>query len=709
MRTLKDPTGHLRSMPGLLMAILAAGVLLTWWLAVRADRELREDLLGRTRLVAGAMTLEQLGALTGSAADLESTEYLRLKEQFAAIRAAEPDCRFVYLLGRKADLPAGTKAAQAGGNIFFFLDSEPAGSEDESPAGQVYQEAPEGFRRVFDTRKAAVVGPVSDRWGTWVTALVPLTDSQRGDVLAVLGVDFDARDWKWNVAARAALPIGLMLALVIVLLVAVAGAGRVSASPEPVVRRLLPSLAVLLLLVFAGAGALLWQQHRAHLSERTPLAGTQIMQDLRNALAQQAQGLAAAALPIAADPRVRQALRAGGTERLLADWQSLFETLHREQSLTHFYFFDKNRVCLLRVHKPERRGDTIDRFTAREAERTGKTASGIEVGPLGTFTLRVVQPVFDGDTRVGYVELGKEIEDVLRNLHRQSGREVAAVLRKDAVTRGTWEAGMRMLGREADWDRLPHSVILFASQGRLPDAFVPLADPGQADGHAHGVTDWEVATDGRHWRVKALPLQDASGKEVGDLLVMSEITADRAAFARLTALGGGGGAVLLAALLGLVFVVLRRTDAGIRAQQAQLREGERSYRQQFANNSAMMLLIDPADGAIVDANAAAVRFYGYPRERLVAMAITDINILPAGEVRQAMASVTSESGRRFEFQHRLADGTLRDVEVSASSISFGRRTVLHSIVHDVTERKKAEEALRESEQRFDLAINGTGA
>ena len=131
-----------------------------------------------------------------------------------------------------------------------------------------------------------------------------------------------------------------------------------------------------------------------------------------------------------------------------------------------------------------------------------------------------------------------------------------------------------------------------------------------------------------------------------------------------------------------------------------LRVSEQSYRNQFIGNSSVMLLIDPADGAILDANTAALGFYGYPQERLLAMRITDINTLPASEVRQAMTSITQEKGKRFEFQHRLADGSMRNVEVSSSSIQFGGRTVLHSIINDVTARIRAEEELRESEERI---------
>jgi len=129
----------------------------------------------------------------------------------------------------------------------------------------------------------------------------------------------------------------------------------------------------------------------------------------------------------------------------------------------------------------------------------------------------------------------------------------------------------------------------------------------------------------------------------------------------------------------------------VRQREHALKESEQSYRNQFANNLTVMLLIDPTEGKIIDANAAALDFYRYDRERMLAMRITDINNLPASEVQQAMAPILRGEGKRFNFQHRLADGSLRDVEVSSSAIQFGGRTVLHSIIQDVTGRKQAEQ------------------
>ncbi|HEY5960577.1 MAG TPA: response regulator [Polyangiaceae bacterium] len=138
------------------------------------------------------------------------------------------------------------------------------------------------------------------------------------------------------------------------------------------------------------------------------------------------------------------------------------------------------------------------------------------------------------------------------------------------------------------------------------------------------------------------------------------------------------------------------------------RELEASYRNRFAANPSVMLMIDRNDGSILDANAAAVKFYGYPREILLQKRISDINTLPAEEVRAIIASVEAEAGKRFEVCHRLADGTLRDVAVSASRVVFQGRDAHHAIIHDITARRHIEQARTILEQRLSYALEATG-
>ncbi|MEI7636219.1 MAG: PAS domain S-box protein [Syntrophus sp. (in: bacteria)] len=123
------------------------------------------------------------------------------------------------------------------------------------------------------------------------------------------------------------------------------------------------------------------------------------------------------------------------------------------------------------------------------------------------------------------------------------------------------------------------------------------------------------------------------------------------------------------------------------------REEER-FHQMFLKHDAIMLLIDEKTGAIRDANHAALRFYGYSRERLCQMTIQEINILPAEEVALQRALAFEEKRNYFIFPHRLASGEIKTVEVHSSPVTTRNERILFSIIHDITYRKQMEEELR---------------
>ena len=136
----------------------------------------------------------------------------------------------------------------------------------------------------------------------------------------------------------------------------------------------------------------------------------------------------------------------------------------------------------------------------------------------------------------------------------------------------------------------------------------------------------------------------------------------------------------------------RREDA--------LRESEIRYRQMFENNRAVKLLLDPDSGAIVDANMAACDYYGYTRDELRSMRIWDINVRGEDEVRREMARARDQQRNYFQFRHMRAGGDIRDVEVHSGPIELGGKRLLYSIIHDITERRKAEYALQQSEEKY---------
>ena len=186
-----------------LALILAVGGVGTWLAARSEDHGMRQVLLTEARLVANAIDLEHVMNLTGLPADVNSPHYQRLKHQLTQVRSAKSACRFTYLMGRRQD-----------GTIFFFVDSEPPGSKDYSPPGEVFEEVTEGLRRAFLQGLECVEGPVTDRWGTWVSGLVPLKDPHTGTVLAVFGQDTDASDWNKTIAVNCAIPVLTTLLIV---------------------------------------------------------------------------------------------------------------------------------------------------------------------------------------------------------------------------------------------------------------------------------------------------------------------------------------------------------------------------------------------------------------------------------------------------------------------------------------------------------------
>lgn len=124
-----------------------------------------------------------------------------------------------------------------------------------------------------------------------------------------------------------------------------------------------------------------------------------------------------------------------------------------------------------------------------------------------------------------------------------------------------------------------------------------------------------------------------------------------------------------------------------------LEQSRKDYLKLFEDHLAVKFLIDPSNGQIIDSNHAAEQYYGWSREVLRTMNISQINTISFGEIEEAIEKALVNKKMYFEFKHRLANGNIRDVEVFTSKINFNDREVLHSIVHDITDRKKAEAEL----------------
>jgi len=139
----------------------------------------------------------------------------------------------------------------------------------------------------------------------------------------------------------------------------------------------------------------------------------------------------------------------------------------------------------------------------------------------------------------------------------------------------------------------------------------------------------------------------------------------------------------------------------IRAEKS-LRESEERYSSLFDNNYSVSLIIDPDTGRIADANAAATRYYGYTHDELTSLGIYDLNRLPKETVTRNLRRAKNEKAKHFFSVHYLASGEKRNVEIYSGPITLHGNPLFYSITHDITDRKRTEEALRQANKQLNL-------
>jgi len=124
--------------------------------------------------------------------------YALLKEKLIYLTKLDNEIRFAYIMYMHR------------GNIYFAVDSELEDSPDYSPPGQLYGEADAFTHNAFFAEEAVVTKPAPDRWGEWVSVLVPIKDLESGETIAVFGADYPAETWASGAVSRA-IEAGLMV------------------------------------------------------------------------------------------------------------------------------------------------------------------------------------------------------------------------------------------------------------------------------------------------------------------------------------------------------------------------------------------------------------------------------------------------------------------------------------------------------------------
>ncbi|HIJ77832.1 MAG: ATP-binding protein [Desulfobulbaceae bacterium] len=404
---------------------------------------------------------------------------------------------------------------------------------------------------------------------------------------------------------------------------------------------------------------------------------------------------------------ISAALQAQDRELLLNQTSSLFNELNSTHKITHLYFTGPDRRIILRAHKPDIFGDEVKRFTTLKAEQTGLQSSGIELGPLGTLTLRVVVPFYQDNRLLGFVELGEEIESIIDKLHETIGIEIYVFLQKKLLNRHDFEIGMQMVNREINWDRFPSLILIDQTLNIFPDF---LADFLSSQDDFPLSFANEVTLNRRSYRVGMVPINDVGSIPVGKMFVLNDITGQKIFFNKaisyITILSG----LICAVMFFLFFVVTDKLEKKIYKKNKELWANEERFRTIFEQSPVSIQIMAP-DGVTIQVNRAWENLWGITLSDLAGYNLFEdkqlekYGVLP--RVKNAFAgSTTFIPALQYDVAETLGIGAKRWVQTQIYPIFDENGRIINVVLlhEDITDRKNAEDELTRLNDTLDLRI-----
>jgi signal transduction histidine kinase len=258
---------------------------------------------------------------------------------------------------------------------------------------------------------------------------------------------------------------------------------------------------------------------------------------------------------------IEQAFRLRSRPELERQGRKLFEILRSDHRITHLYFSLPNRVNLYRFHSAERFGDVIDRVTMLHAHSQKQPVAGLELGPLGTLTLRTVMPWREADHALGYIEIGEEVEHLINEVSDILAVNLVVLLNKRYLARDQWQQGQTLMGRQGDWNRFSSHVAQAQTTSDLPSSLDELTLGRLLAGQTV-----KIKSGRRSLHLALVPLRDAGEHHIGELVLLRDISELEATFNGYMTLVIFLCLLVAASLFSVFYVALDRIDSNYQRQ-----------------------------------------------------------------------------------------------------------------------------------------------
>jgi PAS domain S-box-containing protein len=639
---------------GGIITLLILGMLLSWGAVKAKDAMLRHEILHQAFILSRTIKAEWIKEMKGTEADLGTPLYERLKKHMAISRDINDYWEWLYVMGKNEQ-----------GDIFFYLDSEPDSDTDASPAGQIYPEASEELKAVFETGEAFVEGPLTDSWGVWISPIIPIKDPKTDEVLGVFGIDISAQNWRKNTAIAAIFPAASTLMMIIILLSAYHLISKRRTTKQE--KRFLYKNAEALFIFATGILFTLVTLHMLTASEN---------RQKRENFHQMSEYLSVFLL------NELHTITYNDLERLARAAENSHGFSETDFKRYTKSLSNNEAVWAWGIIHHDLPADKIDLKAAKILYQTPADHKFFEIEPAMHQT--------------AMEKAGRErLITATEILNTTEGKALQAIYRPIF----DFDEPQRLLGFAfcvLDFQKLICKAKIFENQ-RNQKFWLDLY---------HLKIDEDISF------IASLQGSSQAKPETNHTLFQPVFVADQTLLAAVypnpqlifVKRFGSSWFVALAGLvmsLALTFTVRRNIlEKEVQNRTFALQESAKRYRALFENFHTVMMIIDPEDGQILDVNPAAEKFYGWSRQAFTEKYISDINTLQPDEIQNEMAQALTGEKNHFVFQHRLANDSIRQVEIYSSVVQIQNKQLLYTIVHDISERLEFEKALKSSESRL---------
>ncbi len=237
---------------------------------------------------------------------------------------------------------------------------------------------------------------------------------------------------------------------------------------EKIKIRILAPVALALVIITIITIFLIYKFQKEHILGASVTKGSHVNNLLNLILAEKTELLSSLNSAIRNDPIIQNAWQTKDRHKLLQLSLPKFQDILQKYRVTHFYFIQLDKKVFLRVHHPTRWGDTIDRLTLQQSVQTKNMGAGLELGPMGTFTLRVVYPWKINGKLIGYIELGQEIDHIISDLHQLMGVELILMVNKELLDKASWQQTMKSMGKTNRWNQFEDLAVIANTLKDMP-------------------------------------------------------------------------------------------------------------------------------------------------------------------------------------------------------------------------------------------------